>query len=215
MPDLSMFDLVEADVDDKKNRPDWPEFEGSNSGNAIWMYEHVIERRDAIIKDLSNGIDLKGKAKKVIQSQIAVSLGKNADYLNRREFPNLVQFIQETNQQLARMKPTGGSNITQRSSTKSELNQRIKELETILHTRNVEELINNKVLSQIGATQQERIRLRNENEDLRDELRDLRRKYNSAIDEITELATEIQTLKAQFRKLGGTPANTPNLRPIK
>jgi len=214
MSDFSEFD-IEFDSAEESRLPDWPELSGPSSENAIAMYNLVLERRDSIIKQLSDGVELRGKAKKIVLSDIARSIGKNPDYLTAREFPMLRKFIEETNEHIAIKKPTGAKAQSVSKDSKADLKAEVERLQNLLVTRNVEELINSRVLGMIGDSQSQRIKLEQKCDDLTDELKDLRKHLNSALNEITELVTENQNLKEQARELGGTPLNTPTLRPVK
>jgi len=212
MSEFGQFD-IDLTALDSSQHPSWPEFEGRRGVVAKQMYARIVERRDAIKKALEDGIDLKGKERQVIAANIAKDVGKNANYLTKREFPTIHRFIAETNDILARLTPVGAKSKPQvkASMTRKELIKRVDELETQLDKLGLEPLIENAMLEQLGVVRQQNIKLRAENDDLNEKLVKARKDQGSMTQQISDLLTEIHRLKRQVRKLGGNPEPTSSL----
>ncbi|MBR9886434.1 MAG: hypothetical protein GYB20_01855 [Oceanospirillales bacterium] len=204
MSDFSMFDL---DLSSKPGYtlPDWSEFQGSKSNTAEAMYRYVLEARDAIKIQLANGVDLRGKAKKIVLSNVSESVGKNADYLNKREFPTIVRFINELNDQLARLQPVGCEPPPKSNISTVELKRRVKELEKQQKENNFSQLLTDRVIAQLGPLRQRNIKLEQENRELSESLLKERDQSAALIDQVSELLAEIYALNNRIRSLGHEP----------
>lgn len=214
MSDFCMFDL---DLSSKPGYtlPDWPEFQGSKSNTAEEMYRYVLEARDAITIQLANGVDLRGKAKKIILSNVSESVGKNADYLNKREFPTIVRFINELNDQLARLKPVGCEPPPKRNISTVELKRRVTELEKQQKENNFSQLLTDRVIAQLGPLRQRNIKLEQENRELAGSLRKERDQSAALIDQVSELLEEIYELNNRIRSLGHEPDSKTKMAIVK
>ncbi|MGP9635151.1 hypothetical protein ACT3R7_19070 [Halomonas sp. AOP43-A1-21] len=214
---MSDFDMFNLDLSAKPSQiyPDWFEFEGSKSDSAKGMYRYVLERRDAIKEELSNGVNLKGKAKKIVLSNVSESVGKNAAYLNKREFPTLVRFISELNDQLARLSPIGRVPSPKYSMSTAELKSRAIELEKQLREHNFSQLLTERVISQLGPLRQRNIKVEQENRELIQTLHEVRDQNAALIDQISDLLREIHALNSQIKSLGHEPDPKPKMSIVK
>jgi len=214
MSDFDIFNLG-SDIDEPTELPDWQEFSGSKAANTEVMYKEVLARRDEIRKQLDNGVNLKGKAKQIVKSEIAKSVGRNADYLSKREFPSLSQFIEWTNKQLAQIDPAKGTVKPTGGLTVAELKNKVSKLEERLKSKNVEDLINNRVIGQFGVLKQENIKLSAENTDLTYQIAEQKSNNLALSREVARLQEQIIELHKLVRDLGGNPESAPTFTRIK
>lgn len=209
--DFNIFDISEEPQ--KQELPDWPVFKDPEKKEiSVQIYNAICDKRDQIIVKLNGGIELKGKEKKIIQADISNSVGKNISYLNNREFPSLVDFISFTNGQL-KLKKTVGS--TTKQQPKIDPKARVDELESLILNNQLEELINNRVIGQLGALKQQNIKLADENDRLSTELSECRQSVSSLMREVSDQLSKVDKLEKEIRRLGGNPKNKANLVPVK
>jgi len=213
MSEFGQFD-IDLTALESVQYPTWPEFEGRSGDVARKMYIRIIERRDAVKEAFENGIDLKGRSRQVIAADIAKEVGKNPNYLTRREFPTLHRFIAETNETLAKLRPKGAKPKPKAKAlmTHKELIKRVDELETQLDKIGLEQIIDNAALEQLGAIRQQNIRLRAENDELNEKLVKARKDLGSMSEQISDLLTEIHQLKKKVLELGGDPEPVSSLK---
>lgn len=209
MSDSSLFDLDLDALDAAKQYPDWPEFSGRNGEIARTMYDRITTRFELIAAQLDRGIDLQGKDRKIIASTIAMDVGRNANYLTKREFPRLHEYIAFANKRLAKKKVIGKDTPKPKSRLSSlESAQRIEELEEQLKRLMFEPLIENAAISHLGIIRQKNIAFQAEVGELSERLVKARRTEASMTEQISELLTENSKLKQIILDLGGDPDPT-------
>lgn len=214
----SAFDLDLNAFDKTEQYPDWPELSGRNGKIAKAMYNQIMERFGAISAQLDRGVDLHGKDRKIIASKIATDVGKNANYLTKREFPRLHECIAYFNERLARKKViVKGRHAPKRRLSVQECAQRIEELEAQLDRLMTESLIESAAVSQLGAIRKQNISLKAEIEEMSERLVRARRSNSSMTEQISELLSENLNLRKIIIDLGGDtdPASPKHIRKVK
>ncbi|MBO6825384.1 MAG: hypothetical protein JJ879_04230 [Sneathiella sp.] len=216
MPDFSIFDMKLGE-EKKEELPDWPEFSsGKNVGIAKKMYFNILARRDDIKTQLNNGVELKTRQKKILATDISESVGKNKYYLNAREFPTLKRFIDETNDALSRIQPTGAEfSRPKRVMGRTELVNRVSFLEKRLETENFSKMLDSQILNQFGSTRQNLIEAQKEIIELTEKLALKRKSEVDLIDQISTLFEELQALRNQLEELGVKPNPQKYLKVVK
>lgn len=212
----SAFHLDLDALDETEQYPDWPELSGRNGEIAKAMYSRIAERFETISAQLDRGVDLQGKDRKIIASKIATDVGKNANYLTKREFPRLHECIAYFNERLAKKKVIAkDSHTPKRRLSVQESAQRIEELEAQLDRLMTEPLIENAAISQLGAIRKQNIALKAEIEEMSERLAKARRNDSSMTEQISELLTENGKLRQIIIDLGGDPDSPKHIRRVK